>query len=256
MARPPASWLLLRGLAREQRHWEGFPDLLSRELGGAAVHCLDLPGAGTEHRRSCPTDIRGIVADVRQRFEPLQSTVDGPWGLLGISLGGMVAMQWCADFPTDFAHVVLANTSAANLSAPWRRMRLSVAPRLVRAAFDPLPASRELRVLRMTTRLRGDLPALAERWAAYAAERPIGRQTLVRQLMAATRFRAPDRLSMPVLVLSGGHDPFTDPACPRRLAQHFGAPLEVNAEAGHDLSTDAPDWLAGRIREWVRGKER
>ena len=38
------NWLLLRGLAREQRHWEDFPAILERTLPGTRVHRLDLPG--------------------------------------------------------------------------------------------------------------------------------------------------------------------------------------------------------------------
>ena len=57
---------------------------------------------------------------------------------------------------------------------------------------------------------------------------------------------------MPLLVLAGAKDPFTDPACPRRVAAHFGAPLDVHPTAGHDLGLDAPGWVAARIAAWSR----
>src|SRR5205814_3692341 len=64
----PDAWLLLRGLAREQRHWGAFLPALQAALPDARVHCLDLPGAGTEHARTSPANARSIAEDVRQRW--------------------------------------------------------------------------------------------------------------------------------------------------------------------------------------------
>src|SRR4051794_2203226 len=103
-------WLLLRGLAREQRHWGRFPDVFAK-TAGVTTFCLDFPGTGTEHARPGPSSVRAIVEDLRQRWQALKGASDEPWGILGISLGGMVSMQWAADHPEDFARVVIANTS-------------------------------------------------------------------------------------------------------------------------------------------------
>ena len=120
----PARWLLLRGLAREQRHWGAFRAALASQ--GAEVQCLDLPGAGTENDRKSPASIRGITEDLRERWR--RTPREGAWGLCAVSLGGMVAMDWCGRHPDDFDALVLVNTSAANLSVPWRRMNLRVLP--------------------------------------------------------------------------------------------------------------------------------
>ncbi len=46
------TWILLRGLVREQAHWEGFAERLASALGdGHRVLALDLPGNGVLHRR-------------------------------------------------------------------------------------------------------------------------------------------------------------------------------------------------------------
>jgi pimeloyl-ACP methyl ester carboxylesterase len=102
----------------------------------------------------------------------------------------------------------------------------------------------------MTTRLLTDIDEQAERWAQLQDDAPIRRATVLRQLWAAMRFRAPPRLETRVLVLAGARDPFTDPACPRRVASHFGATLAVHPEAGHDLSIDCPEWTAAQIADW------
>ena len=81
---------------------------------------------------------------------------------------------------------------------------------------------------------------------------PVSRATLGRQLFAATTFRAPKRLAPPTLVVVGGRDPLAAPACGRALATRFGARLELHPDAGHDIGTDAPDWLAARVGAWLR----
>ena len=109
-------WLMLRGMAREQRHWGRFPEALRASLGGDRLHCLDLPGTGTEHARGTPASIRGIKDDVRARWLQLKAQQPGPWGLIAISLGGMVAMRWCA-----LTSESLPNSSSATASGTMAR---------------------------------------------------------------------------------------------------------------------------------------
>jgi pimeloyl-ACP methyl ester carboxylesterase len=246
------NWLLLRGLAREQRHWGRFPALLGAQLPGDRVFCIDLPGTGTEHRRKSPASIAAITADTRARFLALQAQHPGPWRLLGVSLGGMVAMHWCATWPGDFAAVVLINTSAADVSVPWRRMRLAVLPHVVRALVSRDEVARSLRVLRITARLVADPEPVAREWARIQVDAPVSRANILRQLFAASRFRAPKHLTPQVLVIAAAADPLCDPDCPRRLSGRFHAPLLTHPKAGHDLALDDPEWLAGQVGTWVQ----
>ena len=245
------NWLLLRGLAREQRHWGRFPNTLREQIPGDQVFCLDLPGTGTEHRRRSPAGIAGIMEDTRARFLALRGQHPGPWRLLGVSLGGMVAMQWCKDHPEDFAAVVLINTSAADVSAPWRRIRLNVIPHVLLALASRDDYQRSLRVLRITATLVADPEPVAREWARIQGDAPVTRLNILRQLVAATRFRAPKQLATKVLVITAARDPLCDPECPRRLSARFGAPLLTHPSAGHDLALDDPDWLAAQARAWV-----
>ncbi len=244
-------WLLLRGLAREQRHWGGFAEILTRATKGDSVHRLDLPGAGTEHLRDSPLTVGAIADDVRARWLPLRAQHAGPWGVLGISLGGMVALAWCGAWPGDFERLVVGNSSAGDLNVPWQRMRLDVFGGVLQSLGDRSPEGRERRVLAMTTRLCTDVDARAREWAGYMLDRPMRRANVGRQILAALRFRAPARIGQPMLVLSGARDALADPRCSRAIAARYGARLEVHPAAGHDLSTDAPEWLAERVREWT-----
>ena len=244
------NFLLLRGLAREQRHWGDFVEVLASQTG-ARVHTLDLPGMGTENRRPSPANVDAIVLDVRRRWLTVRAQHEGAWRLLGVSLGGMVAMAWAARFVDDFERLILVNTSAGNLSPPWRRMRPSVLPRLSRALLETGGVTRELAILRATTtRLSPERArAIAERWAELAHERPIGRRAILGQLLAASRFRAPSRVATPTLVLGAAGDPLTHPDCARAVADHFGARLAVHPDGGHDLMLDDAAWVAARVKE-------
>lgn len=249
------NWLLLRGLSREQRHWGDFPKTLA-EASGDRVHCLDLPGFGTERGRPSPTSISGIVEDLRERWLPLSKEFEGEWGLLGQSLGGMVTMQWAHEHPTDFARVVLVNTSARNLNRPWQRMQLSFLPSLVRSLLDTDDEVRERRILRNTTRIAPNVDEIAKEWASYMDDGRPRRTAVLRQLVAATRYRTPDKLAMPVLVVAGAKDPLAAPVCARTLAGHFKAALEMHPEGGHELAVDAGGWMADVVARWAHPERR
>jgi pimeloyl-ACP methyl ester carboxylesterase len=244
-------WLLLRGLAREQRHWGSFPAEFSRLVPGARTHTLDLPGAGTQHRHRCPSEMSALVEDVRRRFIPLAEEHRGPWGILGISLGAMVALEWTARHPTDFARAVVANTSVRSLSPPWERMRPRALRHVLAALLERDPERRELRILGATTLLHRDLDATAKRWASYATDQPMRRAAVVSQLLAAMRFAGPERIDVPLLVLGAANDPLTHPRCPERIAARLGAPFALHPTAGHDLSLDDGPWIAEQVRAWI-----
>lgn len=243
------SFLLLRGLARSARHWGELPRWL-RDASGAEVVCLDLPGAGSEVDRASPATVREIADDVRRRFAALRGQ-GRRWVLTGISLGGMVAMDWCARHPEDFAAVALLNTSSADVAPPWARMRPSVLPRVIASLADGSARSREARILSMTTtRLSpSERETLAEKWAALPRMK---RRAALHQILAGARFRAPAKLDLPALVVASGGDELCASMCGARLAERFGATFRVHPDAGHDLATDAPAWTAEVLATWSK----
>ncbi len=246
-------WLFLRGLSREQRHWGDFLDVFASRVGGARVHRLDLPGTGTEWARPTPGTIHGIAEDLRERFLALREGHPGPWAILGMSLGGMVAMAWCEAHPGDFARACLVSTSSADLASPLRRFHPRAAVNAVRALLETDPVVRERLVLATVTRLASGVPEIAARWARFQEDRPVARATVIRQLRAAAAYRAPASLPIPALVIAGEGDALVDPLCARLLAERLGAPLALHPEGGHELALDAPAWLADQVAAWAFG---
>lgn len=245
-------WVLVRGVKQDQRHWRGFPARLAARTGGE-VTTLDLPGTGAAFDRPAPWTVEGLADDLARRWEAERPDA-GPWGLCGLSLGGMVALAWAARRPPGLATLVVGNSSAGDLARPWQRFTPATWRALPRLVTRRDPARREREVLQLTTSALADAERdrVAADFAALHAERPFRRSVLVRQLVAGAGFRAPRRVDVPVRVLVGARDRLVDPACSAALARRLGAPLHTHPDAGHDLGLDAPDWLAEQLATAAR----
>lgn len=249
----PSRWLLLRGLGRERSHWFAFPPLLERGLGVSAL-AVDLPGSGERRHEPGPRTIEGIASDLARRLSAREP--GPPWGVLGISLGGMVALSLAAQWRAGISHLVVINTSS-RLSPAHRRLRPLACLALARAVSSADPLARERRIYSLAT----NAPAAAvARWARDAAElarrAPPRRTTLATQLLAAAAFTAPARLAQPLLVLGSLRDRWVSPSCSAALARRLGAPLRCHPSAGHDLPLEDPDWVIEQMRAWLRGEAR
>ncbi len=247
-----SGWVLIKGLKQDQRHWLGFDQRLQERLG-APVVCLDLPGAGTRAGRPVPASVEGMAAELRGQWLERVGETEGPWGVLGLSLGGMVAMAWAHAFPDDLQWVVLGNTSARQTGGPHERLHWRAWRTLLRALREPDVVKRESLVIGMVSRHTDDArrAELARTYARFHDEAPYDRRAFMVQLLAGSRYHAPPPLPQRVLVLSGAGDTFVSPRCSDRLAEHLEAELQRHPTAGHDLSLDAPGWLADSIESWM-----
>ncbi|MFZ5722902.1 MAG: alpha/beta fold hydrolase [Pseudomonadota bacterium] len=242
------TWVLLRGLVREQRHWEGFPALLAARLpAGSRVLCIDLPGNGVHWREASPSTLAGMLAGARADLAA--QGVTGPLSLLSLSLGGMTAFEWMSRYPAEVERAALINTSLSAFSPFWERLRPRNYPAILRHVLFSRDRTRlERMILAITTNLVADREYYVQRWAGYAADSPVSLRNSVVQLLAAARYSAPERApACPVLLLNGGNDRLVSPRCSDRIADGMGLPLERHPTAGHDLALDAGDWLAARV---------
>lgn len=245
------TWVLLRGLAREARHWGAFPELLRSSLPpGDAVLALDLPGNGALWLERSSTSVADMV--IAARNELALARCRPPFVLVAVSLGGMVALQWAAG-SREVVGCVLINSSIGRLSRFWQRLRPRAYPALLSLLLPAQGAlRRERRVLRLTSNLPADLQHV-QRWARYAESRPVARSNVLRQLVAAARFRwtgAPP--PVPMLLLASKGDKLVSRECSSALAAHWRLPLREHPWAGHDLPLDDPEWVADAIVQWHR----
>lgn len=244
------TWILLRGLTRESRHWGRFPGILASCFPGATVAAPDLPGNGRSNGERSPCSI-AAMADACRRGVAADG-VGPPYFVLALSLGGMVAIEWARRNPGDVAGLVLVNTSLRPHAGFSWRLRPASYGTLLRLPWVDVDA-RERAILRLTT-TRSDDEGTASRWASYSRDRPVSRANAVRQLVAAARYRCDTRpAGTPMLVLGSAQDALVDVRCSQALARAWRLPLAVHPTAGHDLTHDDPDWVVAQVRAWVGG---
>jgi pimeloyl-ACP methyl ester carboxylesterase len=246
-----STWVLLRGLTRESRHWGGFVDDFRGRFPDDAVFAPDLPGNGCRYRMSSPWTVEEMATQCRMQL--LEQGVRPPYRLLALSLGAMVAIAWAKRHPEELAGCVLINTSVRPFSPFYRRLRLPSVPSLLRLALlAPGSPRREKIILRLTSRTHAGSTALLDQWRAIAREHPVSRANALRQLVAAARFRAPrTRPQLPLLILASAADALVDPRCSRRLAACWRCDLVEHPGAGHDLPLDDGPWVAAQVHRWL-----
>lgn len=236
-------WILLRGLAREQAHWGDFRQTLARTMPEERFHTVDLPGTGVRFRESCPWTISGI----RQEVEKQVQHIPRPYGLIALSLGGMVALDWAQQAAGGtIQRLVLINTSCG-FSTPWRRMKPSALPSVVRLLARRELFDRETGILSLTSS-RPVPRETVKRWYSIQRQRPVTRMNALRQLTAAARFRPRAKRPLPdALVLASMGDRIVDWRCSQVMADRWQWTLRVHPDAGHDLPLDEAQWVIEQI---------
>lgn len=247
------TWILLRGLTRESRHWGDFLGQFQQALPNAQIMALDLPGNGRLNQQKSPLRIQDMVAHCRARLA--SRNIAPPYNMLAMSMGAMVAVAWSEMYPQKVTRQVLINTSMRPLSPFYHRLLpANYALLLKLSLMGARPEAWERAVLQLTSnRARDDhdddiLPL----WLAYRHENPVSRSNAVRQLITAARFLAPlIKPPVPTLLLTSEHDHLVSVNCSKTLASYWQCDLCVHSSAGHDLPLDDGPWVAAQVRLWL-----
>ncbi len=265
MTKKNEHWILIRGLAREARHWAEFPAKLKAGLREAGIEpridAIDLPGAGRFSEMKAPLTIgemtefvRGKYLEIRRQMRERGETPPEVTRLVSISLGGMIASDWLQRWPQDFSGAVLMNTSFKGYSPVYRRLKPNAMKELVSVLKAQDPLERETRVLNLVSNREDLIPTMAQDWAKIAEERPVSMENFSRQLLAATLYSPKQEPpAAPVLILGSKQDRMVDQSCSKVIARKWAADYEVHESAGHDLTLDDPDWTVQKIVAWELG---
>lgn len=246
-----STWILLRGLTRETRHWGRLPDALHEAIGNERLLMLDLPGNGKFNALRAPAGVAEMVRFARNAA--LQSGAHAPYRVLAMSLGGMVATEWAQRFPGEIERLVLINTSMRPFSLMHERLRPSAWPGLLDVAAHWGDArSAEQVIHRLTCNDSHAVARDLDAWSDIRRSAPVGRGNALRQLWAAARFSAGAIApTCPVLILSSRADRLVNPICSTRLAAAWGVTHREHPWAGHDLPHDDPVWTSEQVRAWL-----
>ncbi len=244
-----STWVLLRGLAREKRHWHGFPNQLVKELPDARVVELELPGNGELNHLTSPLSIEGMASHCRGQLATLG--ILPPYHLIAMSMGAMVATAWAVDHPEEIEACVLINTSFSTFSSVHQRLRPRAWWVLLRFLLTSCAMKREQLIFDLTSRLVAPSAPVIEAWVAIRRSRPVRTWNGLRQLIAAVRFRAPLTPPVKTLILASAGDRLVNPCCSIEIARHWHCAIAIHPAAGHDLPLDDGTWVAKELHDWI-----
>jgi pimeloyl-ACP methyl ester carboxylesterase len=245
------NWILLRGLARESAHWGAFVPQLQAAFPEAQITLLDLPGTGRFYREDSPATIQEITDNVRAQALA-QGLIQQPVTLLALSLGAMVAWEWMRRYPDDICGAALMNTSFADLSPFYQRLRWQSYKDFIALLMTRDVYKREAKILQLTGNRRDQDDEIPFIWEKIQREHPISLKNSYRQIIAAASFRPGDiKPQQPVLLLNGGGDRLVSPACSEAIHKKWQLELRRHPWAGHDLTLDDGDWVILQLKAWL-----
>jgi len=253
------TWVLLRGLVREKRHWEDFPDILNTYAPEDEIILYDLPGNGQRHREKSKTTIVEMVDDLRKFLA--DSSIQQPVNIISLSLGGMVAVEWMNRYPDECAAAVLISTSLRGLNPFYQRLLPSNYPTILKSLL--LPGSihkHELANLKLVSNIieneTSKRDITIKHWVNYAEQYPVSGMNGLRQLFAAINFHVPvHQPDVPILVLRSLADRLVSPQCSLTLSEHWHLPMATHETAGHDIPLDDSQWVCKKIIDWLNNIE-
>lgn len=245
---PAQPWVLLRGLGRDARHWGDLPERLRAAVAQgdcARVLTPDLAGNGSRAHEISPDTIEQATEDYRRQLH--SQGFSPPYRLIGLSLGGMVAIDWLTRYPEEITQGYVINSSVGTINRPWLRMRPSAVLRLLITPTRFVRA-RERKICQLTTQMQPDRNQLAQQWYEWALVARPTADNLKRQTRAALSFhpkrpQAAERLH----IMAGAKDRLVNPSASRQLAEAWQLTFSEHPHAGHDLPLDDPQWLIEQI---------
>jgi pimeloyl-ACP methyl ester carboxylesterase len=248
---PEKHWILLRGLARESRHWGAFIPKLQTMFPDAKITLLDLPGTGCLYQETSPNTIAQITHQVRAQALA-KGCLQQPVNLLALSLGAMVAWEWMQNYPEDIATATLINTSFASLSPFYQRLRWQSYHRFINLVLTSNVRQREEKILQLTSNNADANSSVILDWEKIQSEQPISFKNSLQQILAAASYKPSDKKpSHPVLLLNSLQDRLVSPRCSMAIQQQWQLELRSHVSAGHDLTLDAGDWVAKQLKNWL-----
>ena len=185
------------------------------------------------------------------------SVLDGPAHVVGISMGGYVALTLALARPELVQSLVLIATGAGGPGHEWRSREVSVA---FAEAYGLPPEEYTRRTLPYTL-APGWPESNPERYEAMVAaqlEHPTSPETIAAHAQACFRFydegREVEGIPVPALVVHGELDLIVPVGNGRRLARRLPHAEYVELPGrGHDLVREAPKEVAALIAGFLDG---
>lgn len=238
------NWVLIRGLVRSQYHWKDFPIQLEKSAPDVKVHLVEISGNGFLYQFNTPTDIVEAVELLQAQLpENLES-----FGLIGISLGGMLATKWAQMQPEKVQELVLINSSSG-LSPFYDRLMPSNYGGVLGSLFSPSFEKKEELILSMTVNQEEIWRRQLAENVEFLKQHPVSIRNFINQLRLTSQVNFKDVPPCAKLVLNSKADRLVNPSCSERIAEAWQCPLMTHESAGHDLPLDDAEWVIQKINQ-------
>jgi pimeloyl-ACP methyl ester carboxylesterase len=216
------------------------------------VHQLEIPGNGSRFCEISPLSPETIIEDFRSQL--FRENAQFPIRLVGISLGGMLALKWTELYPNEIESSFIINSSLRSISPFFLRLLPSSWKYLFKAMVTLHRQRREQYILQMTVNKKEIILQHLQGFTNIANRQPLRFGNFVRQMILATEIRIHQPLSTPLIFVCAQSDRMVHHSCSQRLQEFFGGELHMHPFAGHDLPLEEPEWLAKIILSQPRAR--
>ncbi len=244
--------VLLHGWGMHSGIWQGLAERLQ---GRCRMHCIDLPGHGRSPFDPQQDSLAAMAASLNAAIAG--EGLDGPVHLLGWSLGGMLALQYAADFPAGVVSLILV---ATNLSFARRDdwphamdagVLADFARQLRRDAPDTLQRFLGLQVFGQPN-AKETLRVLREQLQREAPPSDAALQAGLAILQNADLRLQAGGITQPVLLLAGDRDRLVPPGAQDDMQALFAnARSHMITNSGHAPFIARPDECARQIMNFI-----
>src|SRR5690606_30269581 len=230
----------LNSLGTDMRIWDGVTERLEADY---RVITFDQRGHGQSSVPEGPYSIEGLAGDVLELADQLGLD---RFAVVGVSVGGMVALRLAIDHPERLIAVIACDTAAKlGDAASWNDRIEAVRSRGMEALADAVlerwfPAS-----------IRAGRDTEMESWRQLLLASPVeGYAATCAALRDADLTDEIASITVPTLVAVGEADQSTPVELVKATADRIpGARFEIIKGAGHLPSIDQPAVLADLIRQ-------
>lgn len=234
-----------------------LPHLESLLVGDGPLIFVDVPGTGLADDIPEDEGFPFLAACIHKILEVEALT---QINLIGISYGGLIALEFSYQWPQKIAHMILIGV--AETHPPQARKRLDRALTLLQSGANEQAVVEIVESLMCMDKekevhLRDDLFPLLQTALIFYADTQQARFAALRKRMTERQpRREPVRLTAPTLFVTGEHDTITLPADIAACAALFEtAAFFLIADADHLVFIERPRELAEVIIRFVAGAD-
>jgi pimeloyl-ACP methyl ester carboxylesterase len=230
--------VLLNGLGCTSQHWVGWEKLLTNEF---QIITLDNRGLGRSTTKIRPWhSISTLSTDVKSLLDHLK--VDKAH-IMGVSLGGMIALDFALNHPEATLSVTPVNSSvggSGHLRISLEGLRLLSSRKKDHNFYKKLAAI-------LTSENSSDVAKskISSRWFELDSETPPSAKSVIGQLVAASRWspwRSFKDIKAPTHIVFGADDVFVRPGNSLFLSEKTPhAKVSEMKNCGHEPGIDQPE---------------